>query len=187
MEIPLVLRARPGGRLVYSVSGLFRAAMAAILALMAAALFVDGGSPPEAFGWILMALTAFATLYEERWTFDPSAGRIAHRAGLVFLARRTDIALKDVERFRILPFVRGTLPGSGDEAAENAAALTGSRTDDSGRRRSRHKKPYLRLCFETADGESYFIDALPARRAGELKTRAARISAACGKELVEGY
>jgi hypothetical protein len=186
MEIPLVLRARSGGKLVYAVSGVFRAAMAAILALMAAALFADGGSP-GALGWILMALAALAALYEERWTFDPAAGTIAHGAGLVILSRRLGLALGDVERFRIVPFVRGTLPGSGDEAAENAAALAGGRTDDSGRRRAWHKKPYLRLSLETADGVSHFIDALPARKAAVLKGRAARIAEACGKELVEGF
>ena len=68
--------------------------MSAILALMAAALLVDGGSP-GAFGWIAMALAALAALYEERWTFDPAAGKIVHRAGLVFLARRSCITLED--------------------------------------------------------------------------------------------
>jgi hypothetical protein len=183
MEVPLVLRARSGGKLVYSLAGSFRAGMATILALVAAALLADGGFP----GWIALALAALAALYEERWTFDPAAGEIAHRIGLVFLSRRSRIDLSDVLLFRIDAFVRGTIPGSADEAAENAAALAGGRADDGGRRRARYKRPYLRLSLETADGSRRFIDAVPARGGADLKGRAARIAAACGKELLEGF
>ncbi len=186
MEIPLVLRAKAGGKIIYAVSGLFRAAMAAILAVLAAALLMDGGSPGVG-GYVALGLTALAGLYEERWTFDPSAGTIVHRAGLLFLARRTAIALGDVARFRVEAFVRGTLPGSADEAARNAAALEGGRPDDGSIKRSSHKRPYLCIVCETVDGSRYFIDALPARKAEALKRKASAIAEACGKELIEAY
>ena len=185
MEIPLVLRTRADGSLVYRVSALHRALMAAILAVLAAALFMDGGTPGLG-GAIAMAAAALAALYEERWSFDKKAGTIVHRAGLVFLARRDSIALADVLRFRVSPFVRGTLPGSADEAARNASAMAEAGADDSRVRRSWHKKPYLRLTFDMSDGSSRLMEILPARRAAALRERAARIAEACGKELVEG-
>lgn len=185
MEVSLVLSAS-GGKLVYAVSAVFRAAMAAIAAIMAASLIVEG-QPLGPGAWIALALVALAGLYEERWTFDSAAGTITNRAGLVFLSRRRTIAMDEVARFRIEAFVRGTLPGSADEAAHKAAALSGSRGDDESRRRSPHKKPYLRLFCETADGSSYFINAMPARRAAILKEQAARIAAACGKDVAIGF
>jgi hypothetical protein len=186
MEMPLVFRDKADGSLVYSISALFRAAMGLILAILAAALFMDGGSPGVG-GWIALALAGFGALYEERWTFDKKSGEIAHRVGLVFVARRRKIAMIDVMSFRIVPFVRGTLPGSADEIAQNAAALAGKRADDGARRRAPYKKPYLCIVCETADGSSYFIDALSARKADKLKARASRIAAACGKKLIEAY
>ena len=159
--------------------------MAAILAIAAVSLLAGSGSPGIA-GGVALALTALAGLYEERWTFDPGAGRIVHRAGLMFWSRRTTIALGDVARFRIEAFVRGTLPGSADEIEENAAALAGARADDGSRRRSPHKRSYLCLVCETEDGSSYFIDAASARKVFSMKDKASRIAEACGKELSEG-
>ena len=190
MEIPFVLCERSGGRLVQCLSGIYRTAMFAILAILATALFIDGESPGIG-GVLAMAAAAFAALYEERWSFDPVAGRIVHREGLLFLARKRTIALGDVLRFRITPFVRGTLQGSADEARENAAALAGTSAQTAGengvRRRAWHKKPFLRLSCETSDGSSWLIEILPARKAAVLRKRASRIAEACGRDLVEGF
>jgi hypothetical protein len=185
MEIPLVLRARADGSIVYGIPRLFRAAMAAIVALLAVALFIDGQSPGVG-GWVALGIAALGGLYEERWTFDPKAKAIVHRVGLVFLARSRTIALGDAARLRFVPFVRGTVPGSADEAEENAAALAGGRADDVGRRRARHKKPYLCLLCETEDGSRYFVNAAPARKGAVLKAQASRIAEVCGLPLVEG-
>jgi hypothetical protein len=185
MEIPLVLRARADGSIVYAMPRLFRAAMAAIIALLAAALFMDGQTPGVG-GWVALGLAALGGLYEERWTFDPKAKLISHRVGLVFLARRRTIALGDAAHFRIAPFVRGTVPGSADEAEENSAALAGGRADDAGRRRARHKKPYLCFLCETKDASRYFVNAVPARKGAVLRAQASRIADACGIPLVEG-
>jgi hypothetical protein len=184
MEIPLSLRERRDGVLVYALPAAFRAAMAAVVAVLAASLSIEGGSPGVG-GWIALAIAAFGCLYEERWTFDPRSGLVAHRAGLVFLARRTAIAMGDIERFRLAPYVRGTLPGSTDEAAENEAALSGKRADDSGKRRARHKRPYLCLVCETRDGLPYLVNIANARKGAALKAQAARIAAACEAPLIE--
>ena len=70
MEIPFVLRERSGGRLVFCVSGMYRAAMVAILAILATALLIDGGSPGIG-GLLALAATALAALYEELGQLDP--------------------------------------------------------------------------------------------------------------------
>jgi len=185
MEVPLVLHTGRSGKLVYSVSWIFRGLMALILALVAAALLVDGSSP-GIVGWIVLAALALGALYEESWRVEPAAGRLVHRSGLLVLARSRSLALDEVARFRILPFVRGTLPGSEDEAAQNAAALAGERVDDSGKRRAWHMKPYLCLVVETVDGRRHSIDLVSARKAATIKAIAARMAEAAGKELLEG-
>jgi len=167
------------------VSWVYRAAMAAIFAILLAALFADGELPGIG-GWIALAVVALGGLYEDRWSFDAAAGRISHRAGLVFIARRRTIALADIARLRLAPFVQGTIPGTEDESAQNAAALAGRRGDDASGKRSSYKKPYLCLVMDTLEGASYFVNAMPARRGAELRSQASGIAEFCGKDVSEG-
>jgi hypothetical protein len=185
MEIPLVLRRKKDGSFSYAMPLAFRVAMIAILGLVLAASFSDGGTP-GAIGWILIALAAFASLYDERWSFDAQSGVLTHRLGLWPVRRRVAVAKGEIARFKIEPFVRGTVPGTADEAAEKAAALAGGRADDSGKRRALYKKPYLCLVCEAADGSRYFMNAVVARKGDKIKTQAALMAQACGVELVEG-
>lgn len=185
MEIPLVLRRRKDGSFVYGLPLAYRVAMATVVAVLAFSLFMEGGMP-GAFGWILIALTLAGGLYEESWSFDAKSGTLTHRAGVFPLLRRTRIAKDSIVRFRIEPYVRGTIPGSEDESAEKTAALGGGRRDDSGAKRARYKRPYLCLVFETTDGSTYFMNAIGARKGGKIKTQAALMAQACGASLVEG-
>jgi hypothetical protein len=185
VEIPLVLRGKEDGSFVYGIPRAYRAVMALVLAILCAALFMDGRSP-GATGWIALTVAALAALYEDRWAFDAHSGELGHRAGLVVLARRTRIASGRLARFRIEPFVRGTVPGTADEAEENAAALAGRRADDARKRRAIHKRHYLCLVCETIEGERYFVDAVDARRAGKLRSRAEKMARSCGVPLVDG-
>ena len=186
MEIPLVLRQLRDGRLSYDMPLWYRLVMAAVVAVIVTALAV-GGTPPSIGGWIVLAIVLFAALYEERWIFDAKLGCMTHRSGLLVAARRTVVEFGSIERFRIVPFVRGTIPGSEDELAANAAALAGRYPSDGSRRRAAFKKPYLRLVCEYADGSSRFLDTVDAMRGGAiLKNNAARIASYCGKELVSG-
>jgi hypothetical protein len=183
MEIHLVLTERRG-RLVYSLPLWYRVLMAAI-ALLVGGAFAASGEAPAPLGWIVLAIVVFAALYEDRWTFDPAAGSIEHRAGLVFAARRSQIELDKIERFRIAPYVRGTIPGSEDERKENEVALAGNRKDDGRPRRSFSKKHYLRLICEGRDGAAWLVDTVDARKLDSIHAAAAKIAAACGKPLIE--
>ncbi len=185
MEIPLVLRSPRTDLLVYAIPSWYRVLML-FIAFCVAASFVIASAPPGFVAWLVLALVALAGLYEERWTFDSRRGLLVHRAGLLVAARSFEIPFAGIERFRFVPFVRGTIPGSKDEAAENAAALEGSRTDDTQRRRAMYKRPYLNLICVGSDGVEYLINTIPARRAATLRTAAVRIAELCGKPLVEG-
>jgi hypothetical protein len=185
MEIPLVLRQKKDGSFSYSMPLAYRIAMAIIFAILAVVLFLDGASPGVG-GWIAIALVALAALYEESWKYSANGGELVHRVGILPFARRRAIAKGYIARFKIEPFVRGTVPGSADEAEEKAAALAGGRADDSGKKRARYKKPYLCLVCETEDGERFFMNAADARKGDKLKMQAAHIARSCGVSLVEG-
>ena len=159
--------------------------MAALAAIVAGALFAVPGSPAPA-AWAILALLALAGLYEESWSFEPAGRRIAHRAGLLVAARSISIPFDEVERFRLVPHVRGTIPGSEDERVRNAAALAAGDAYDSSRRRSFVKKPYVSLVLDRADGSRYLIDRMGARRAPRLRRDAASIASLCEKPLREG-
>ena len=185
MEIPLVLVEKRDGRLVYAIPLWFRILMAAI-ALLVVASFAVSGEPPGVVGWIVLAAVALAALYEERWTFDAGRGLVSHRAGLLVVARTTEIGLASVERFRAEPFVRGTIPGTEDERAENARALSGDSSGDLGQKRRSYKKAYIRLVCEGSDGSRWLVNMVPDRRREAIFAVASRIASYCGVEFAKG-
>lgn len=181
-SIPLTLRPAAPGFLVLSLPGWYRWLMAAILGVAAAALLQVGGWPGLP-AWLLLGLVAVALLYEERWRFDAARGRVVHRSGLLVAARTLEVPFAAIDRFRIVPHVEGTIPGSEDERRENAAALAGGRGDDAAARRRRHRKPFLALVLECGDGSVLLIDRVPARQLARLRGTAARLADFCGKPL----
>jgi hypothetical protein len=185
MEIPLKLRERKGGALVASLPPIFRLSVSSVLAILVASLAVSGGAPGP-LGWIILALIALAALYEDRWTFDPAAREAIHRVGTLPLAKRTVIGFDRLVRVRLEPFVRGTVPGSSEEATENAAALLGGRIGGPGKRGFSSKRHYLCIVLEAKDGARWFVDAGAARKIEALRARAARVAEACGVPMEEG-
>ena len=182
LAIPLVLRATGGQRLVLGLPLWYRVVMALILAVVAAGLVQVGGRP-GILAWTVLALLLVALLYQERWVFDAGLGRVRHQGGLVGAARTTDIPFRAIAGLRLEPHVRGTIPGSEDERRANAAALAGGRTDDGDRHRARHKRPYLGLVLECADGTRLLVDRVPARDADRLRQVARRLAEHCGRPL----
>ena len=158
--------------------------MGFILAVVATALIM-GDSRPGLLAWSVLVILTLSFLYEDKWIFDAAESRIVHRAGLLIGARSTVLAFNNVERFCLVPLVKGTIPGSADEKAQNAAALQGHRTDDGDLRRSRHKKPFLSLEIECTDGTRYLIDHLPARRAEKARAAVSLMANVCGKSVSE--
>jgi hypothetical protein len=184
MEVPLVLTSPRPDRLVYGLPIWYRAVMGLILAIVVTALLM-GDSRPGILAWLVLALLLLGALYEDSWTFDAAEGRATHRAGLVVSARSTVIEFSSIERFRVVPLVKGTIPGSAEEQAENAAALAGKRSDDGQIKRFRHKKPFLSLEIECTDGTRYLVDHLPARNGEKLRSVVSRLATLCGKPVTE--
>lgn len=182
--MPLTLTSPGPDRLVYAIPIWFRSAMGLLVTVVVASLAVQD-SRPGLLAWVVLALVALSALYHEKWIFDAAAGRVVHRFGLVIAPWTTVIELETVDRFCIVPMVRGTIPGTEDARIESAAALRGGRADDRGWLRARYKKPFLNLEMTCADGTRHLIDHVPARRVARLRDLATRLAALCGKPLVE--
>ncbi len=184
MEIPLSLTSPRPDRLVYGFPVWYRAVMGAIVAVVCGALLL-GEAQPGVFAWLVLAVLLLAALYEDRWSFDARDGRAEHKAGLLFWGRTVSLDFAQIERFRVVPLVRGTIPGTEDEKTSNEAALKGERADDGSLKRERHKKPYLSLEIECLDGTRYLVDHMPARKAEQLRLMASRIGDFCGKPVAD--
>lgn len=182
MEIPLVLHLKADGSFRYGMPRLFRVVMLVILLALGYGLYFDSRGPGTG-GYIVLVVVLLATLYVDGWSYNPKKQVLVRSVGIWPITKRESLSRDSLGRFCIEAFVRGTVPGSQDEAAENRAALSGARADDGGKRRALHKRPYLCLVCETVEGKRYFINAVPARRGAKLKSQAAEMAKACGVQV----
>jgi len=175
MELPFSLIERKDGTLRYGIALWYRVSAVVIFSVLAFSL-ASSGEHPSILGWLLLVLSALGVLYEEQWVFGREI--VIHRVGVIFAARRTDLSISELSTLRIVPFVRGTVPGSVEESKENEKALYGEAEGKvQGRIWLSGKKPYLLLIIEAKNGDEYTIDRIPARRREWLLSSARRISA----------
>jgi hypothetical protein len=185
MEIPLTLRPAGARALVLGISPWFRASLGLCTLVILAAILGGGGG--GLFAWIVFGLAALGSLYEESWVLDAGKGELVHRYGLLLAPRSLRLPLDRVASFRVKAWVAGTLPGSADEASEEAAALRGSSPDDPRRRRREpHKKAWLQLMVVDEEGIEYLLDSLPARRGDPLRESGRRLASLAEKPFIEG-
>lgn len=165
MQINLALR-RAGSTLIYGVPLWFRAASGVITGILVLVSIVTGSLGVG--GTIITVLALAATLYEERWTFDPEHGTCEGRVGFMIASRKTRIAMSDIVRLRIDVFAKGRL--------------------DQQNRPSDEKLPpgsQARLIIDTKSDEHYMVDSVPVRRKPTLIQAATLLATACGVELEE--
>jgi len=175
MELPFSLIERKDGTLRYGIALWYRILAAAIFGVLALSLAMTG-EPPSILGWAFLALSALGVLYEEQWSFGRDT--VGHRIGVIFAARQTTLSVSELSGLRIVPFVRGTVPGSSEESKENDNALYGeAEGQGSFKRWFSVKKPYLLLVLSAQSGDEYSIDRIPSRRKEWLVSVARKISA----------
>lgn len=181
MELPFTLTESRNGRLRYGIALWYRVLAALIFGILSWTLSAQAEAPSVA-AWLLLALSAFGVLYEERWTFGPAGAE--HAVGVLFAARRIRLDREALEDLRLVPHVSGTVPGSEDEARENARTLSGELdTNPYEKKRPLWKRPFLILILTTRDGSEYAVDRVPARQRGRLLASARRIAERTGLEL----
>jgi hypothetical protein len=192
MEIPLTLKKNPDGSVSYGIPIWYRIAIGAMLAFVVAGAYQAEGKP-SLVAWIVILLLAFGMLYEERWIVDSKAKNIKHRAGILPITKTQSIAFEDVAELRLSAFARGTIPGSLEEKADKERAFSMMRGKDSSQEgdgaarpspfKMNRRKPYMNLILDLASGESYLVDALPARSASRLLRAGVAIADAVGVQF----
>lgn len=158
------------GVLTLSVPPAARAAFAGIAAAIGASAFVSGEAL-DLPGAALLAVSAAAALYEERWSFDPGKRLAVFRFGLLFLARRRTLPFDSVEAAATELFEKGSRPGTG--AGEERKGFF-------------RPKRYARLVLRLKDAERLVVETVPAAELGRLEGMAGRIARLTGAELQSG-
>ncbi len=195
----LSLRERGPDRLVLSLSAVHRVTFAVLTALSVFILFTGvlfEGEPTvflarNTVAWLLVVVMALGLLYEERWTFDRAAGRVENRFGTVFLARRKDFPLADLERVGLERFTRGRLTDGPTGSGTDGASAEGGRSAGpfSGALRPSRRRwgdqRILRLVAVDRAGEVHVLDAGPVHRIAHYRARAMRIATFCGTKYVD--
>lgn len=189
MEIPLTLRKNADGSISYGIPLWYRIATGAMLAFVAGGAFSAGGRP-SLVAWIVIALLGLGMLYEERWTVDPKARTLSHRAGILPAVKTQSFGFDEVAELRLSAFARGTIPGSPEEEADKERAFSMMRGKDSSPEgdgaakpspfKMNRRKPYMNLIVDAKSGESFLVDALPARSAARLLKAGSAIAEAVG-------
>jgi hypothetical protein len=189
MEIPLSLKKTSDGSLSYGIPLWYRIATGAMLAFVVGGAFSAGGRP-SLVAWIVIVLLAFGMLYEERWIVDLKAKTITHKAGILPVTKTQSIPFTQVAELRLSAFARGTIPGSPEERTDKERAFSMMRgkdvsADGDGAAKPsplkmNRRKPYMNLILDTVTGESFLVDALPARSASRLLKAGSAMAEAAG-------
>ncbi len=163
MQINLQLR-HAGATLVYGIPLWFRIVSGAITGILVLVSILTGSLGVG--GAIITAMALLATLYEERWVFDPAHDLCEGRVGLLFAARKTRIAISDIERLRVDVFAKGRLDQR-DRPADDKLPI-GSQ---------------VRLIIDTKSGDHYMVDSVSFRRKASIVQSATLLATCCGVEL----
>jgi len=183
----LRIRERRNGRLVLSLSPAHRVVFGTLTALSVFILFFGvlfEGEPTVLLSSNvvagLVALTMlFGLIYEDRWTFDRSAGRIENRVGTLPLARRRVLPMADLDAIALERFTRGRLVEP-EAPPARAAAPGGSPFAGALRPRRPAGRRVVRLVAADRDGRVHVLDMGPAHRLAELRTIGLRVAGYCG-------
>lgn len=189
MEIPLSLKKTSDGSLSYGIPLWYRIATGAMLAFVLGGAFSASGRPSFA-AWIIILLLGFGVLYEERWIVDAKTRTIMHKAGILPVTKTQSIPFAQVAELRLSAFARGTIPGSPEEQADKERAFSMMRGKDVSTEgdgatkpspfKMNRRKPYINLILDTTSGESFLVDALPARSASRLLKAGSAMAEAAG-------
>lgn len=161
-DMKLQARRSRSGAFVLEVPLSFRAAFAAVAAVVAGSALV---SSPEAtlggFGSTVLIVSILAALYEERWTFDPAGKTVRFRFGLLFAARSLTVPFDELEGVGVELFVKGQHAETGgredverEEAEPTGLAAIGARLF--------RKKRYARLAIYRKDAPPLIVESAPA-------------------------
>lgn len=156
MNIPLTIRQK-GSFLYYSIPIWYRCLSAIILGSVIGAIIISGGTGIP--GWIILAITAFAFFYEEKWVFNKSTGQCYSRMGLVFLYKGPSFSAEDVDVIRIDIFCKGYI--------------------DQGKKPQEGKMPpgsQIRFIIDLKNGDSFLLNSVALRKKTELTENARTIA-----------
>jgi hypothetical protein len=124
------------------------------------------------FSILLFAISLLASVYNETWLFDKTAGSGEHRFGLLFLFKRKRIAIADIEELEIKRFVKGSVATGSGRAPDDTRGKEGSEQPE--RKKGVLLPPFLfvELNLVLKSGESVNIETVKTRHFEYFKNKA---------------
>ncbi len=93
----------------------FRAVFLVLFALVAGSILVEdgtaggGASGASPLAIIFLIVFALIAVYDERWTFNRSEGRVVHAHGILAVHRRTSYGVTEISRLEVTEFRKGSV------------------------------------------------------------------------------
>ncbi|MGC9311428.1 MAG: hypothetical protein ACP5IA_01950 [Sediminispirochaetaceae bacterium] len=95
----------------------FRAVFLVLFALVVGSVLVEDGTAGGAaagvspLAVILLIVFALIAVYDERWTFIRSEGRVVHAHGILVIHKRTSYAVSEISGLEVTKFRKGSVGG----------------------------------------------------------------------------
>lgn len=95
----------------------FRAVFLVLFAMVAGSILVEDGTAGVAaagvspLAVILLIVFALIAVYDERWTFLRSEGRVVHAHGILAIHKRTSYAVSEISGLEVTKFRKGSVGG----------------------------------------------------------------------------
>jgi len=165
--LTLRIQEQTENRLFLSLPLRFRVLFFIIAGFICLGLIISGQFHPTPM--VIILISVASALYNESWRFDGKLETVEHRFGLVFLFKRTVIALDTIQAVTISRFVKGRI----------AVPKPGEETGISKVGRFSLQKGLLTLSLELNDGRATVIETVPERAGKELERKGSTIARFC--------
>lgn len=162
-RMSFVLKEKKDGSLSLVLPVWFRILFLFIVVLLAAGVFVSGIGASGQWIPILIILACIGgAFYEEKWVFNKAHNNFVYILGTMFINKKKFYKLEDIDIFKV----------SGDFHTDTEGKL------------NRLRKKMVKFSLILKSGKVIDIDITTAKtESEELKEKAQRIAAYCGKEL----
>ncbi len=162
-RMSFVLKEKKDGSLSLVLPVWFRILFLFIVVLLAAGVFVSGiGASGQWIPILIIIACIGGSLYEEKWIFNKSLNSIKYISGTMVISKKRIYKLEDIETFNI----------TGEFQTDNEGKI------------NRLRKKMVKFSLILKSGKVLDIDITTGKtESSELKEKAKKIAAYCGKEL----
>ncbi|MCG8339275.1 MAG: hypothetical protein MJE63_32610 [Proteobacteria bacterium] len=172
MKLKLIPRMKSDGTLILSLNYSFRVIFYSIAIIIAGNLLIDDQPGSNLSPFIFILLFFIFGSYQDKWSFNPSSGKIERKHGLLFLFRKKVIPFDQLTGVHMSSFTKGGTQA--DQSLFNGKAIWGFRT-----------KIISRLYLQTTDERGIDVEVTEERETKRLEKMGSMIASLCDIPFLE--